>query len=287
MILETIIERIPSTRRANQLLLGRYLVLLANQPLPPPPPNPNVVSLRLAALFDHVRYQREEYPRLSNKWAKYAALLFPPTTTVPNLIGRQLSDALTLLANATLTGAFVELPADPSIPYHQVTTQDTPAGTPLGQGTVINFTVQSLTNIPNVIGEGIGNAQLDIIAAFLIFQTFFEVSSQPPGRVIRQSPLSGAVPAGTQVTLFAAEAGDGFRVKAVTAGLYAGQYYQPGDVFDLIVSSDYSDSTLNYESGGGEYSPGWMIQVPANTPLTQDDGNASFPAVDPNRRFVE
>lgn len=81
----------------------------------------------------------------------------------------------------------------------------------------------------------------------------------------------------------------GFRVMAVTAGVYGGRYYNPGDVFDIAFAADYSDSTKNYEGGGGEYAPGWMLKVPPNTALFQaasDDAFPTFPAIDPARRFV-
>ncbi len=82
----------------------------------------------------------------------------------------------------------------------------------------------------------------------------------------------------------------GFRVTAVTAGWYNGIFRTPGDVFDLLHASDYSDSTQNYESGGGETVFGWMLAVAPTTPLfnwLQSNGAPYFPPQDPNRRFIE
>lgn len=79
------------------------------------------------------------------------------------------------------------------------------------------------------------------------------------------------------------------RVCAVTAGTYNGEYYEPGDVFDLLQSVDYSDSTKNIQPAGNEYAPGWMLSVDQSTPLYQASavqGYPTFPAVDPARRFV-
>lgn len=79
----------------------------------------------------------------------------------------------------------------------------------------------------------------------------------------------------------------GFRVMAVTAGLYGGNYYNPGDVFDIVLASDYSDSTKNYQAGGGEYAAGWMIKVPSGTALFQAAVlQINFIIPDPKKRTV-
>lgn len=78
------------------------------------------------------------------------------------------------------------------------------------------------------------------------------------------------------------------RVCAVSCGTHAGRYYEPGDVFDIL-SNEYSDSTVNYQAGGGIWAPGWMLAVPSSTPLYQrivSEPHPTFPVVDPNRRFV-
>ena len=81
----------------------------------------------------------------------------------------------------------------------------------------------------------------------------------------------------------------GFRVQAVTAGYYNGVFYNAGDVFDILKAGDFSDSTVNYEMGGGIWAVGWMTQVPLTTPLYNAEIQALYPFypfVDPNRRFV-
>ena len=81
----------------------------------------------------------------------------------------------------------------------------------------------------------------------------------------------------------------GFRVQAVTAGYYNGVFYNAGDVFDILKAGDFSDSTVNYEMGGGIWAVGWMTQVPLTTPLYNAEIQAFYPFypfVDPNRRFV-
>lgn len=80
-----------------------------------------------------------------------------------------------------------------------------------------------------------------------------------------------------------------FRVCAITAGLYNGQYHEPGDVFDLADPLDFSDSTKNVQPSGAEYAPGWMKAVPVTTPIYQANSDQLYPtnpAVDPARRFV-
>ena len=103
------------------------------------------------------------------------------------------------------------------------------------------------------------------------------------------------------------------RVMAVTAGYYRGEYYVPGDVFDLYNIADFSDSGVNYQqiagftgAGFGQFAfgvsgfglsvpisgtsgVGWMVQVPSATPLYQwvsATPYPAFPALDPLRRFV-
>lgn len=80
----------------------------------------------------------------------------------------------------------------------------------------------------------------------------------------------------------------GFRVMAVTAGIYRGVYYYPGDVFDLVTALDYSDSRKNYQFNGSEWVPGWMQMVASSTPLYQSIPNQptpTFPVLDPSRRW--
>lgn len=60
------------------------------------------------------------------------------------------------------------------------------------------------------------------------------------------------------------------RVQAVRNGWYNSTYYQVGDVFDLLNTGDYSDSTVNYAGAhAGVQQFGWMLTVPGSTPLLQ------------------
>jgi hypothetical protein len=65
---------------------------------------------------------------------------------------------------------------------------------------------------------------------------------------------------------------------AVANGCYGGQYYQVGDVFDLVSWKDFADSTYNYAGpGAGVQQFGWMQQVPSSTPLLTAQ-QVQFPA---------
>jgi hypothetical protein len=84
------------------------------------------------------------------------------------------------------------------------------------------------------------------------------------------------------------DAARSMRVQAVSSGWYNGAYYQPGDVFDLNSPSDYSDSTQNAQPNGGEWAPGWMLEVASTTPTLQllsAEPTPSFP-IQPDRRAV-
>lgn len=59
------------------------------------------------------------------------------------------------------------------------------------------------------------------------------------------------------------------RVQAVSRGYYNGAWRDPGDVFDLLNPADYSSSTVSLVPVGNPLYPlyGWMLEVPATTPL--------------------
>lgn len=147
--------------------------------------------------------------------------------------------------------------------------------------------------VPNVVGltQSAAVGAISSIGLTVSSITFVNSLTVPAGLVISQTPVAGTgLPVGGLVSIVLSLGPiTGFRVMAVTAGEYGGEYYEPRDVFDIQFSHDYSDSTLNYESGGGEYAPGWMLRTAPNTPLYQTlsvQNSPYFPAVDPNRRFV-
>lgn len=82
------------------------------------------------------------------------------------------------------------------------------------------------------------------------------------------------------------------RVQAVYDGEYNGQFYEAGDVFDLLSPSDYSNNAINYGPRSGTVQLGWMTQVASSTPLYQarTSGLTSvgtyFPVNDGSRRTV-
>jgi hypothetical protein len=82
----------------------------------------------------------------------------------------------------------------------------------------------------------------------------------------------------------------GFRVMAVTAGLYQNVYRTPGDVFDILTAGDFSDSSVDYQPPSSNTTGyGWMRKVASNTPLFNwlASNNAPYyPAQDPSRRFI-
>lgn len=79
------------------------------------------------------------------------------------------------------------------------------------------------------------------------------------------------------------------RVQAVSAGFYRGDYKDIGDVFDLVNTLDFSDSTASQVPAGNPDYPvyGWMLSVPASTPLFSwaASGNSS-PRASPRRTVV-
>jgi|SRR5271154_3466548 len=59
------------------------------------------------------------------------------------------------------------------------------------------------------------------------------------------------------------------RVQAVTPGQYMGDYKDVGDVFDILNTQDFSDSTVSQVPIGNVIYPlyGWMLSVPATMAL--------------------
>lgn len=279
-------ERITTLSRRNRQAAAAYLALFSGGGYRPTPPNPNVVPYLFPAFEDQRR--EDEYVRFGRVSIPLSLFVVPDTVAVPLVTGIDAQAALSLLANVSLSGTVTPQDLPLGFGYNVVATQSIPAGTPVGQGTIVNLTVQDLTVIPEVEGLTQAAAQAAISAAFLASIIVTKVSIPPLGVVIDQSPDSGAgVPANTVVTLTVSIDGDGFRCQAVTAGWYNDEFRNPGDVFDILQASDFSDYTLNYEIAGGEYNVGWMKQVPQSTPLTQDDGSGFLVTYDPNRRFVE
>lgn len=278
-------ERIPSRRRNNQRLWAGYLALFqgGQGTFHPLPPNPNVL-MYLVPHYEEVIYADEPVAPRRLSFDAFEILLTPSTVTVPNLIGLIVSDALIMLSNITLSATVSQVQA--GRPYNTVVTQSIAAGTHVGQGTIIQLQVDNETVVPNLLGLSKEAATTALGTAVLGADPEPLISGLPPGIVISQAnPAGTLLIANTIVTFQYAINGDGFRCQAVSPGWYNGTYYNIADVFDILQASDFSDSALNYESDGGEYTVGWMMQVSQSTPLTQADGSGFL--VTANRRFVE
>lgn len=278
ILVEVHYDRIVSLRKRNARSSAAYIAFLQHIP------NPNVVGYGSPS-FEAYR-EEEEYFRLKPRLPNVFNFISP--VFVPALIGLDVQAALTLLANVGLVGTVVLQDLSLTIPYNTVFTQSIAAGTPESTGTNVTLVVQDLTIVPSVVGLTQAAAIAAISAAFLTSSVVQVIAAFPPGTVIFQGiPAGLGEHANTLVVLTVAMQGNGFRVCAVTAGWYGGEFRKPGDVFDLLQASDFSDYTLNYEIAGNESTFGWMMQVAQSTPLTQDDGSGFLTTVDPLRRFVE
>lgn len=81
----------------------------------------------------------------------------------------------------------------------------------------------------------------------------------------------------------------GFRVMAVAAGYYQGDYKDIGDVFDIVSNNDFSDSTVSQVPVGNPDYPiyGWMLKVSATYPLfSWASSGLSSPRLSPRRTVV-
>jgi serine/threonine-protein kinase len=127
----------------------------------------------------------------------------PPKVTVPDVTGKQWSDAQQALTDQGLT------PVEHIVPgatKGQVTATDPPAGKSVPKGTKVRVNVMAgpvTTSVPNVVGESLNVAIANLHAAgFNVNPTYVNNSTALQNQVIHQNPAPGSsVPKGSTVDL--------------------------------------------------------------------------------------
>jgi beta-lactam-binding protein with PASTA domain len=126
-----------------------------------------------------------------------------PKTTVPDLVGKSATDAVSTLANANLKAKVVKVPNEK--PVDTVIAQDPKPGIRLEQGTTVRVNVSSgprPIGVPPVIGEPYDQAASVIQGAGFGVARKDVDATEPAGTVVAQSPVANTFAAkGSVVTL--------------------------------------------------------------------------------------
>jgi serine/threonine-protein kinase len=141
--------------------------------------------------------------------AAAAAPAQPQTTTVPDVASQKEAGAVTALGNAGILASIVFVPGTDSL--GTVLEQAKPAGTTVPFHSHVQINVSRGPNattdeaIPNVIGQTLQQAVSTLNAAHLrlIYLKYPVTSRTQAGKVVQQSPLSGAkAPENAQVVVY-------------------------------------------------------------------------------------
>ena len=138
-----------------------------------------------------------------------AAPAQPQTATVPDVSGQKEAAAVTALGNAGILASIVFVPG--SDPLGTVEQQAKPAGTTVPFHSHVQINVSRgpnnnpLVSVPNVVGQTLQQAVSALNAAHLrlIYLKYPVTSQAQAGKVVQQSPLSGAqAPQNAQVVVY-------------------------------------------------------------------------------------
>ena len=179
----------------------------------------------------------------------------PADTTVPDVTGRPVAEAVRLLEEAGLVVDPVqEQVNDPNFPAGQVTATDPPSGQGVKTGSTVKLSVSSgLVELPDLTGKTQQEAQDILDSLNLIRDEEQEVTrDQPAGTVVRQSPSGGTaespalVQQQSRVTLWIATAPTTAMVPDVFGLTYDAAYAQlQAAGFSDIVRMDAVDPDDN------------------------------------------
>ncbi|UCG58894.1 MAG: PASTA domain-containing protein, partial [Phycisphaerales bacterium] len=134
----------------------------------------------------------------------------PPMVEVPDVVGRTLAEANSLISAADLTVGRISLVHSDTVPTGYVIRQNPVGGTEVLEGTRVDLTVSlgpagpGSVVVPDVVAESLSAAQSAITSAGLVVGTTSANYSDtvPAGYVISQDPTAGTqVPGGSAVDL--------------------------------------------------------------------------------------
>jgi eukaryotic-like serine/threonine-protein kinase len=194
----------------------------------------------------------------------------PPKTDVPNVVGKQLDEALAALQDAHLKGTAVQTESDK--PQGQVIGQSPTAGASVAQESRVRLKVSKGPKpiaVPNVIGSSFDSAQSILLAAgFSVSRTDVK-SDQPKDTVIGMSPGPGSSQApNTTIDLTVSKGPSTSTVPDVTSLSQSDAQAQlKASGFKVkIVSQDVSDP--NQDGIVQTQDPPGLTQAPPGTVVT-------------------
>ena len=126
-----------------------------------------------------------------------------PQVTVPDVTGKDATDAVSRLADAQLKAKVVRV--DNNAPEDQVLRQSPSGGTSVDQGSTVTVQVSKGPQpiaVPNVVGESFDTANSQLQAAGFAVLKHLVDSSQPANTVVASHPAANtSQPPGTTITL--------------------------------------------------------------------------------------
>jgi eukaryotic-like serine/threonine-protein kinase len=126
----------------------------------------------------------------------------PPKVTIPDVKGKQWTDAQQTLTDAGLQPKEFIVGGSPK---GQVTATSPKAGTAVAKGSTVQVNVRSgpqQATVPNVVGQTVSQASAGLNAAGFNYKLIYVDSTAPQGQVIHQTPApSSSVVKGSTVTL--------------------------------------------------------------------------------------
>jgi serine/threonine protein kinase/beta-lactam-binding protein with PASTA domain len=167
---------------------------------------PNVVRQPNAKVIETFVFSQTPKPGERTPKNNYVTLYVstgPPKTQVPDVVGKQLDEALTALQAANLKWKTVKI--ESSKPQGEVISQSPTAGASVAQGSPVQLKVSKGPKpvaVPNVIGSSFDSASSTLLAqGFAVSRTDVK-SDQPKDSVIGMSPGPGTFqPPNTKINL--------------------------------------------------------------------------------------
>ncbi|MDQ5821871.1 MAG: Stk1 family PASTA domain-containing Ser/Thr kinase [Actinomycetota bacterium] len=209
--------------------------------------------------------------------------LGPAKTTVPNLLGKSSTDAVSTLANANLKANVVKVPSEK--PVDTVVAQEPKAGQQIREGTTVRVNISSgpqPIGVPPVIGEAYDQAASELQAAgFAVARKDVE-SNQPEGIVVGQSPAANTFAAKNSTVTLSVSKGP------KTAGVPDVSSQDEGTAVDTLTASGFKVAVVRQDTddpgqdgivlsqdplGGSQAKPGSKVTIVVGRLTTDDNGN--------------
>jgi beta-lactam-binding protein with PASTA domain len=205
-----------------------------------------------------------------------------PKTTVPDLVGKSATDAVSTLANANLKAKVVKVPNEQ--PVDTVIAQDPKAGIRVQQGTTVRVNVSkgpTPIGVPPVIGEPYDQAASEVQGAGFGVARKDVDAAEPAGTVVAQSPDAGTFAAkGSVVTLSVSKGPTTTSVPDVST-------LDEGTAVDTLKASKFKVNVVRQDTndpgedgivlsqnpaGGAQAKPGSTVTIVVGR-LKNDNGN--------------